>query len=59
LRADYKGKWDTPFFFFIRTLMDTYVYRNYYRKHEKWVINDVRQLQERIKTHINTFGKYG
>ncbi len=59
LRSDYKGKWDSPFLMFIRTLLDTYVFKNYYRKHERWVINDIKQLQDRIKNHLNTVSKYG
>ncbi|MEM3127016.1 MAG: hypothetical protein QW331_03030 [Candidatus Woesearchaeota archaeon] len=58
LRSDYKEKWETPIKMFLRTLLDKYVFKNYYIKHERWVINDVKQLQERIKAHLNTYGKY-
>lgn len=56
LESDYEGKWESrPILFFFRTLLERYVFKNYYRTYEKWLINDVYELHARIQTFLNTY----
>ncbi|MEE9525210.1 MAG: hypothetical protein V3V78_01215 [Candidatus Woesearchaeota archaeon] len=54
LESDYEHKWDErPMFFFLRTLFDKYVFKGYFRKAEKWLVNDLYQLHGRIQQFLN------
>lgn len=54
LETDYEGKWETkPILFFIRTLYDKYIYRNYSGKYEGEINRDVNLLAGDIKRYLN------
>ncbi|MBW2996534.1 hypothetical protein KY332_04510 [Candidatus Woesearchaeota archaeon] len=54
LESDYEHKWDVkPMFFFLRTIFDKYIFRGYFKKFEKWLVNDLYQLHGRIQQFLN------
>ncbi|MBW2965839.1 hypothetical protein KY342_01905 [Candidatus Woesearchaeota archaeon] len=56
LVSDYEGKWEEkPMFFLIRTLFDKYVFKPYFSKFEKWVVNDVHDIHGRIQRFLNLY----
>jgi len=56
LESDYEHKWDEkPMFFFIRTLFDKYIFKGYFAKAEKWVINDLFDIHGRIQRFLNLY----
>jgi len=56
LESDYEGKWEEkPLFFLIRTLFDKYVFRPYFNKFEKWLVNDVYDVHGRIQRFLNLY----
>jgi len=56
LESDYEHRWDQkPMFFFIRTIFDKYIFRNYFKQAEKWLVNDLYQLHGRIQQFLNIY----
>ena len=56
LESDYEHKWESkPTFFFLRTLFDKYVFKGYFAKAEKWIINDLYDLHSRIQRFLNVY----
>ncbi len=56
LESDYDQRWeDKPLFFLIRTLFDKYVFKSYFNKYEKWLVNDVYDLHGRIQRFLNLY----
>ena len=56
LESDYEGRWEArPFLYFLRTVFDKYVFRQYAKKYERWAINDFHQLHGRIQQFLNTY----
>ncbi|MBW2981873.1 hypothetical protein KY343_03265 [Candidatus Woesearchaeota archaeon] len=56
LESDYDQKWeDKPMFFLLRTLFDKYVFRSYFTKFEKWLVNDVYDIHGRIQRFLNLY----
>ncbi len=56
LVSDYDQKWeDKPMFFLIRTLFDKYVFKSYFTKFEKWLVNDVYDVHGRIQRFLNLY----
>jgi len=54
LESDYEHRWDTkPMFFFIRTIFDKYIFKGYFQKAEKWLINDLYDVHTRIQKFLN------
>jgi hypothetical protein len=54
LVSDYENKWESkPMFFFLRTIFDKYIFRSYFQKAEKWLVNDLYQLHGRIQQFLN------
>ncbi|MBD3354921.1 hypothetical protein GF361_02970 [Candidatus Woesearchaeota archaeon] len=56
LESDYENKWDAkPMFFFLRTIFDKYIFRSYFKKFERWCINDLYDLHGRIQKFLNMY----
>lgn len=56
LESDYEGKWEAkPYFYFLRAIFDKYIFKNYFAKAEKWLVNDVFQLHGLIQKHLNLY----
>ncbi|MBR9691835.1 hypothetical protein GOV06_03525 [Candidatus Woesearchaeota archaeon] len=56
LESDYEHRWDTkPMFFFLRTVFDKYIFKSYFAKAEKWLVNDLNQLHERVQRFLNVY----
>jgi hypothetical protein len=56
LESDYEHRWhDKPLFFLIRTLFDKYVFKTYFTKFEKWLVNDVYDIHGRIQRFLNLY----
>ena len=54
LLTDYENKWETkPFYFFLRTLMDKYVFKGIIHKYEEMVMKDMKDLESEIKAYLN------
>ena len=54
LESDYEHKWDTrPMFFFLRTIFDKYIFKGYFVKAEKWLVNDLFDIHGRIQRFLN------
>ncbi len=52
--SDRNSKWEnSPFLWLIRVLGDKFIFREHYDKAEKWLINDVEDLQQKIKSFLN------
>ena len=56
LESDYEHKWDAkPVFFFLRTIFDKYIFRGYFAKAEKWLVNDLFDVHGRIQRFLNVY----
>lgn len=56
LESDYDNFWeDKPFLFFIRTLFDKIIFRSYFERHEKWLVNDLYDIHSRIQRFLNLY----
>ncbi len=56
LETDYEGRWENkPIFYFLRSLIDKYVYRMYTNKFESMLVSDVHHLHTRIKALLNLY----
>jgi hypothetical protein len=56
LESDYDQRWrDKPLFFLLRTLFDKYVFKTYFNKYEKWLVNDVYDIHGRIQRFLNLY----
>jgi hypothetical protein len=56
VKTDRYDKWEQrPFQWFVRTLMDKYVFKAHYSKAEQWLYSDVEDLYARIKTFLNVY----
>ncbi len=56
LETDYEHRWEQkPTLFFIRTLVDKYIYKIYTQKFESNLKNDVNSLHTAIKSFLNLY----
>ncbi|MBN2454748.1 hypothetical protein JXB11_04340 [Candidatus Woesearchaeota archaeon] len=56
LDTDYEDRWEQkPFYFFLRTLFDKFVYRTYSAEFEDLLVENVTQLQQTIKSFLNLY----
>jgi hypothetical protein len=56
LDTDYEDRWEQkPFYFFLRTLFDKFVYRTYSAEFEDLLVENVTQLQQAIKSFLNLY----
>lgn len=56
LESDYEDKWEgKAIFFFIRTIFDKYFFRRHTDFYEKWLVNDLYNIHERIQRFLNVY----
>lgn len=56
LDTDYEDRWEQkPFYFFLRTLFDKWVYRTYSTEYEELLVENVSQLHQSIKSFLNLY----
>lgn len=56
LDTDYEDRWESkPFYFFIRTLFDKFVYRTYSTQYEELLVENCLQLHSTIKAFLNLY----
>ena len=56
---DYFNKWDEhPFFMFLRSLYDRFIYKVYTERFEQRFSYDMRQLYDRIEQFLNVYKHY-
>ena len=56
LVTDYEGKWEgKPYFYFLRAVMDKFVYRVTADKYESAVAEDVMHLYQNVKAFLNLY----
>jgi len=56
LETDYEGRWEqTPFYFFMRTVYDKFLYRNYTQHFENLVASDTADIEAVIKSFLNMY----
>ena len=54
--SDRYNKWENkPIWWFIRTLMDKYVFKDHMSKADQWLYSDLEDLYLRIKTFMNVY----
>ncbi len=59
LDLDYFAKWNKhPFFIFVRTLYNKFIYRAYTERFEQKLVYDVHKLYERIEAFLNMYKHY-
>ena len=59
LETDYEHRWDeTPFFIFLRTLYDKFLYKVYTERFEQRITYDCHQLYELIERFFNMHRHY-
>ncbi len=56
LDTDYEDRWESkPFYFFIRTLFDKFIYRTYTTQYEELLVENCLQLHSTIKAFLNMY----
>jgi len=56
LETDYEGRWEQrPTFYFLRVLVDKYVYKFYTGKYEAGLKKDLMELHTQIKSFLNLY----
>ncbi|MBL7054508.1 hypothetical protein ISS05_02010 [Candidatus Woesearchaeota archaeon] len=59
IEFDYFHKWDNnPFFLFLRTLYDKFVYRVYTERFEQRLVYDTHHVYNRIEKFLNVYTNY-
>jgi hypothetical protein len=57
--SDRQGKWEkSPFLWFLHIIFNKYFFKEHHDKAERWVLSDIDDLYQRIKTFLNVY-KYG
>ena len=52
--TDYEGHWSgTPFYFFMKTLLDKFIYRSYTDRYEEILVSDKDKIKREIKSFLN------
>jgi hypothetical protein len=56
LVTDYENRWETkPQYYFIRALIDKFIYKSYTREYEDQLKKHVQEVEEEIKAYLNMF----
>ena len=56
VKSDRYSKWESkPMWWFIRTLMDKHVFKDYMSKADQWLYSDLEDLYLRVKTFMNVY----
>jgi len=56
VKTDRYNKWERrPLTWFLRTLMDKYVFKDHMSKADQWLYSDIEDLYLRIKTFMNVY----
>jgi len=56
LDTDYEDRWEQkPFYFFMRTIFDKFIYRTYSTQFEELLVENVHQLHTAIKSFLNLY----
>ncbi|MEM4336653.1 MAG: hypothetical protein QXG86_01485 [Candidatus Woesearchaeota archaeon] len=56
LETDYEGKWEQkPTLFFLRIIVDKYIYKFYTDKFENALARDVKELSNQVKSFLNLY----
>lgn len=56
IHTDYEGKWeDKPIFYFIRTLVDKYIYSSDNSAYQKMIADDVEIVRKRVAAFLNLY----
>ena len=56
LNTDYEGRWENrPEFFFIRTIVDKFVFKTYTGKYEKQLTDQVQQMKTLVEKYLNIY----
>ncbi len=59
LETDYQHRWEgKPYFYFIRTVIDKWVYKFHTEKYEEFVADEANQLIYAIKSFLNLYKYY-
>ena len=54
--TDYENRWESkPVYFFLRSLIDKYIYRLYNQKYEKVLKNTANEFRANIKSFLNLY----
>lgn len=54
LITDYEEHWETrPFYYFFRTLVDKFIYRDYTKRYEDQALSDCEDIIREIKSYLN------
>ena len=56
LETDYEKRWESkPIFYFLRAIVDKYIYRSYLDGYKQVIMQDVNQLHTQIKAFLNLY----
>lgn len=56
VETDYENRWENrPYFYFLRSLIDKYIWRIYTDKFENMIVADTHNLHTKIKAHLNLY----
>ena len=59
IEFDYFNKWDEhPFFMFLRSLYDRFIYKAYTERFEQRLVYDIHHLYNRIEKFLNVYQHY-
>lgn len=54
--SDRKGKWSQkPLYWFMSFMFERYLFKEHYQKAERWLMSDVEDLHQKMKTFLNSF----
>ena len=54
INTDYEGRWENrPEFFFLRTIMDKFIFKTYTGKYEAMIKTQIRELKNEIESYLN------
>lgn len=54
--SDRRGKWnEKPLWWFLSIIFDKYIFKEHYSKAERWLLSDLDDLYQRIKSFLNVY----
>jgi len=53
--SDRKGRWETPFTWFLSIIFDKFVFKENFKRAEQWLLSDLDDLYQRVKAFLNVY----
>ena len=57
IHSDYWSRWESPNWFFLRTIMDKFIFKTYYNKYTNQLKSHIDRIYDDVREYLNTTKK--